>query len=153
MPGFTCPGAHGQAGQPAVSDFTWPVRVYYEDTDAGGIVYYANYLRFMERARTEWLRARGLEQDALARLHGVMFVVRRAELDFLRPGRFNDRLAVRTRVAATGRASLVFEQDVERGGAAPELLCRGEVRIACVDVVSLRPRPLPGPVLSEIVRE
>jgi acyl-CoA thioester hydrolase len=83
--------------------FTWPVRVYWEDTDAGGVVYYANYLKFLERARTEWLSALGLEQDRLAEEAGVVFVVRRVEADYLRPARFNDRLGV----------------DCESGGAEP----------------------------------
>ena len=95
-----------------MNGFGWPVRVYYEDTDAGGVVYYANYLRFLERARTEWLRALGFEQDALARDAGVIFAVRRVEVDYLKPARFNDALTVHARIAERGRASLVFAQEV-----------------------------------------
>ena len=95
-------------------DFQWPVRVYYEDTDSGGVVYYANYLRFMERARTEWLRALGFEQDILIRDEGIIFAVRSASLEYLRPARFNDQLLVGVRLAESRRASLSFEQAVTR---------------------------------------
>lgn len=126
-------------------EFVWPVRVYYEDTDAGGVVYYANYLRFFERARTEWLRTLGFEQDALLRDAGVVFAVRRVEVDYLRPARFNDLLAVQARVAERGRASLVFEQEIRRDG---EVLCRGLVKVACLDAASFRPAPIPQAVLE-----
>jgi acyl-CoA thioester hydrolase len=92
--------------------FFWPVRVYYEDTDCGGVVYYANYLRFMERARTEWLRALGFEQDVLATQHGVIFAVRSVALDFNRPARFNDLLRVSAGVVERRAASLTFAQEV-----------------------------------------
>jgi tol-pal system-associated acyl-CoA thioesterase len=92
--------------------FFWPVRVYYEDTDCGGVVYYANYLRFMERARTEWLRALGFEQDLLATEHGVIFAVRSVALDFVRPARFNDLLRVGAHVVERRAASLTFAQEV-----------------------------------------
>ena len=92
--------------------FFWPVRVYYEDTDCGGVVYYANYLRFMERARTEWLRALGFEQDVLATQHGVIFAVRSVALDFIRPARFNDLLRVGAGVVERRAASLTFAQEV-----------------------------------------
>jgi hypothetical protein len=85
-----------------VTDFRWPVRVYYEDTDSGGVVYYANYLRFMERARTEWMRQLGFEQDALIRDKGILFAVRSASLDYLRPARFNDLLEVSVRLCLPG---------------------------------------------------
>ncbi len=90
--------------------FVWPVRVYYEDTDSGGVVYYANYLKFMERARTEWLRGRGFEQDALLHEQRLMFAVRSLTVDYHRPARFNDLLLVRSAVVQAGGASLVFEQ-------------------------------------------
>ena len=90
--------------------FVWPVRVYYEDTDSGGVVYYANYLKFMERARTEWLRHRGFEQDALLRDHRLLFAVRSLTVDYHRPARFNDQLEVVSEIAATGGASLTFVQ-------------------------------------------
>lgn len=127
----------------ATPDFTWPVRVYYEDTDAGGVVYHANYLKFMERARTEWLRALGFEQDALRGAYGIVFAVRRLAVDMRRPARFNDALAVTCRVRALRRASVEFEQAVLRGD---EVLVTGEVAIACVDVARQAPAAIPREV-------
>ena len=131
-----------------VREFVWPVRVYYEDTDAGGVVYYANYLRFLERARTEWLRSLGFVQDALMREPGVLFAVRRAEVDYLQPARLDDALAVHARIAEQRRASLVFEHEIRRG---PEVLCRGVVKVACLDAKSLRPAPIPSAIV-EVIR-
>jgi len=131
-----------------VREFVWPVRVYYEDTDAGGVVYYANYLRFLERARTEWLRSLGFVQDALMRDPGVVFAVRRVEVDYLQPARLDDALAVHARIAERRRASLVFEQEIRRG---PEVLCRGVVKVACLGASSLRPTPIP-PAIVEVIR-
>ncbi len=133
-----------------MSEFFWSVRVYYEDTDAGGIVYYANYLRFMERARTEWLRALGFEQDRLRRDTGRVFVVRRAQLDFRRPARFNDALQVGVRLLECRRASLRMEQRVLRDAGAAGLCCAAQLQLACVDGASLRPRAIPQPLRSEI---
>lgn len=130
--------------------FVWPVRVYYEDTDSGGVVYYANYLRFMERARTEWLRSLGFEQDALAREAGVIFAVRSAALEYLRPARFNDLLQVDSRIAEVGRASLTFEQSIVRREEPAVPLCTGSIRVACVSADALRPRPIPPEILVEI---
>jgi acyl-CoA thioester hydrolase len=129
--------------------FTWPVRVYYEDTDAGGVVFYANYLRFMERARTEWLRSLGFEQDELCERDGVVFVVRRVEVDYLSPARFNDLLGVSLALLRRGRAGLDFAQEVRReseGG----LCCRGRVEVACVSADGFRPRRIPDKLLAEI---
>ncbi|HXG28381.1 MAG TPA: tol-pal system-associated acyl-CoA thioesterase [Nevskiales bacterium] len=134
-----------------MKEFVWPLRVYYEDTDSGGVVYYANYLKFLERARTEWLRARGLQQDVLARELGVLFMVRSVELDYRRPARLDDWLEVRSRVAEVRPASLGFVQAVWRPGGPGELLCSGRVRVACVDAATLRPRSIPELVLTEIV--
>lgn len=128
-------------------EFRWPVRVYYEDTDSGGVVYYANYLKFMERARTEWLRSLGFEQDRLAREDGIVFAVTEAELRFLRPGRFNDALTVTVRIVERRRASLRFAQAVYREN---ELLCEGSVRIASLDSARFSPRPLPEALLRDI---
>ena len=94
--------------------FSWPVRVYYEDTDAGGVVYYANYLSFMERARTEWLRASGFEQPQMAAEYGVLFVVRAASIEYLRPSRFNDSLQVTVEVVNVGGSRIRFLQRVLR---------------------------------------
>ncbi len=130
--------------------FVWPVRVYYEDTDAGGVVYYANYLKFMERARSEWLRQLGFEQDRLLRQEGVVFIVHHVSVDYLKPGRFNDLLDVSVRILRRGRASLELAQEVTRQPG--EVLCSGVIRIACVDAVELRPCALPAHVLKEIKR-
>ncbi|MBI5611719.1 MAG: YbgC/FadM family acyl-CoA thioesterase, partial [Gammaproteobacteria bacterium] len=92
--------------------FSISVRVYYEDTDAGGVVYYANYLKFMERARTEWLRGLGFEQDELSRTEGVIFAVRAAQVEYLKPARFNDALEVTVELARRGAASINFKQEV-----------------------------------------
>ncbi|HHH38406.1 MAG TPA: tol-pal system-associated acyl-CoA thioesterase [Sedimenticola sp.] len=132
-----------------MKEFLWPVRVYYEDTDSGGVVYYANYLKFMERARTEWLRSLGFEQDRLLAEQGVLFAVRRVTLDLVRPARFNDRLQVSATIEQRRRASLTFSQRVERLPDA-ELLCRGEVQIACVDAARFRPAPIPPAVIKGI---
>jgi acyl-CoA thioester hydrolase len=132
-----------------MKEFVWPVRVYYEDTDSGGVVYYANYLRFMERARTEWLRSLGFEQDRLLEQEGVLFAVRRAALDFRHPARFNDELLVSVRIEKQGRASLTFEQTVKRSRDG-ELLCRGEVQIACLDAGRFCPRLIPQAVIKGI---
>lgn len=127
--------------------FVWPVRVYWEDTDAGGVVYYANYLKFMERARSEWLRSKGFEQDALRDQSGVIFVVRRVEIDYLAPARFNDALDVSVVLHEAGRASLVVRQELLRGG---ERLARAEVTLACVDAARFKPVKMPEPLLQTL---
>lgn len=129
--------------------FAWPVRVYYEDTDAGGVVYYANYLRFMERARTEWLRSLGFEQDALMADPGLLFAVRRTEIDYLKPARFNEQLMITVGLDGQGRASLTFNQEVRRE-TDDAVLCRGIIRVACLDANSFRPRPLPPEIKEKI---
>jgi len=135
-----------------VQTFDWPVRVYYEDTDSGGVVYYANYLKFMERARTEWLRALGFEQDALIRDAGVIFAVRSATVDYRQPARFNDGLIVRSTLQSAGRASVVFDQQVLRGDGA-ELLTRGTIKIASLDATTFRPKPMPQALLEALSRD
>jgi acyl-CoA thioester hydrolase len=132
--------------------FVLPVRVYYEDTDAGGVVYHSRYLNFMERARTEWLRRLGFEQDTLAAREGVIFAVHRAEVDFLRPARFNELLAVTAEIGERRRASLGFRQEVRRSGD-DLLLCRAVIRVACLDAGRLRPCPLPPGLMTEILHE
>ncbi len=133
-----------------MTGFRWRVRVYYEDTDSGGVVYYANYLRFMERARTEWMRTLGFEQDRLLRDTGLLFAVRSARLEFLSPARFNDLLEVSAGVRERGRASLVFHQQITRHGTAQRPLCTGEIRVACLEAATFRPRPLPDFILKEL---
>ncbi len=133
-----------------MSEFVWPVRVYYEDTDTGGVVYYANYLKFMERARTEWLRSAGFEQDDLARREGIVFVVRSAAVEFLRPGRFNQQLNVSVTITQHSRTTLTFEQKV-MSSEDNVILCIGRIRIACVDALNWSPTPLPAHLLAEIL--
>jgi acyl-CoA thioester hydrolase len=128
--------------------FLWKVRVYYEDTDLGGVVYHANYLRFMERARTEWLRDLGFEQDILRDQHRVLFVVVDANLHFRRPARFNDELTVSAEVTKRTAASLTLHQVVS--GPDGTELCTGTVRVACIDADTFRPRPLPDEIQREI---
>ena len=133
-----------------MSMFQWQVRVYYEDTDSGGVVYYANYLRFMERARTEWMRALGFEQDRLIREEGILFAVRSANVEFLRPAHFNDLLSISLDVVQRGRASLTFNQLIARCADEQLPLCSGRIKIACLEAVSFRPQPIPDYILKEI---
>ena len=135
-----------------MTEFLWPIRVYYEDTDHGGVVYYANYLKFMERARSEWLRSLGFEQDTLAESEGVLFAVRRAEIDYLRPARFNEALMVRTTISEHGKASLTFLQEILLDGS-DQLLCRGVIRVACLDAERFRPRAIPKTMIQEMQLE
>lgn len=126
---------------PALRTFEWPVRVYYEDTDLGGVVYYANYLKFMERARTEWLRALGFEQTALARDHGVAFVVSSLAIDYLKPAAFNDELTVTVELEKLGAGQIILMQRIARGA---EALATASVRIACVNTATFRPVRIPS---------
>jgi acyl-CoA thioester hydrolase len=137
----TSPEAEGSSAASAgVFTFKWPVRVYYEDTDVGGVVYYANYLKYFERCRTEWLRALGVDQSALAREQGLQFVVARIEAEYLQPARLDDALVIEARVAQLGRCSIVFDQLALRGS---DLLARARVRVACVDAQRRVPSRLP----------
>jgi acyl-CoA thioester hydrolase len=122
------------------SVFSWPVRVYYEDTDAGGIVFYANYLKFFERARTEWLRAAGVAQQELLDQEGAAFVVKSATIDYHAPARLDDELTITTTIDKLGRASVQFVQQALRGEA---LLTSASVKVGCVDIATMRPRSLP----------
>lgn len=132
------------------SPFFWPVRVYYEDTDAGGVVYHANYLKFFERARTERLRALELEQDEIRANFGVIFAVKSAQLEYIKSARFNDALFVSAEVAELKRASLTFKQEIRRGSPEGELLCEATIRIACLTDGGLRPAAIPGVFLERI---
>ena len=127
--------------------FRWPVRVYYEDTDAAGVVYYANYLKYMERARTEWLRGIGFEQTDLARQHGVIFVVRSAAIDYLAPARFDDELHVAVELIKVGAGQIDLVQRVSRGDA---LLVTANVKLACVGRATMRPTRIPQPRATRI---
>lgn len=137
-----------QERQPPTT-FVWPVRVYYEDTDAGGVVYHGSYLRFFERARTEWLRALGFEQDQLREAQDLLFVARQAEIRFLRPARFNDALQVSTRIAARGRASLDFAQEIHRP-VDDTLCCSARFNIAAISASRQRPVRIPPDLFAEI---
>ncbi len=146
-----------------MKQFSWRTRVYWEDTDAGGVVYYANYLRFMERARTEWLRTLGFCQRDLANNHGVLFAVTRVRIDYRRPARLDDELSVTCEPRAVGAASVSFAQNIlrissvartdpkELPGAfdpAPGVLTEAEVRIACLDARTFKPLRTPEFLLS-----
>jgi acyl-CoA thioester hydrolase len=124
------------------ASFSWPIRVYWEDTDGGGVVYHAGYLRFLERARTEWLRSLGIEQEALRRTRDVVFAVRSVQLDFLAPARLDDELLATVELTAVRGASLGFRQSVRRRADGAELV-RAAVRAACLAASTFRPRPLP----------
>ena len=123
--------------------FSWPTRVYWEDTDAGGVVYHAQYLAFLERARTEWMRARGHGQDVLRREHDLVFAVRAMRIDFRLPARLDDALQVTVALRECRRASLVLAQTIVRG---TELLIDAEVRIAALSAAKFKPCPIPQPL-------
>ena len=127
--------------------FSWPVRVYYEDTDAGGVVYYSNYLKFFERARSEWLRACGLNQDKLAQEEGLIFVVRRALLDFVRPARLDDLLEVTVEPRKVGRVYVDLAQQARCG---VQVLARAEIRVACLRRQDFKPVAMPQSLRESI---
>jgi acyl-CoA thioester hydrolase len=142
------PGSQGDHPGAEIG-FSWPIRVYYEDTDAGGIVFYANYLKFFERARTEWLRACGIEQSRLAGETGTLFIVCSTALDYRSPARLDDSLAIVSRIERLGRATVDFMQEAWREGS---LLATGSIRIGCVDAAALRPTAIPPAVLAALRR-
>jgi acyl-CoA thioester hydrolase len=129
-----------------VSGFSWPARVYWEDTDGGGIVYYANYLRFLERARTEWLRTFGVSQQTLAKDPGVVFTVVSLSIQYRRPAKLDDELTITCEPNVDGAASVRFAQRIYRGDM---LLVEADVLVACVDAQTLRPKRLPGFLVKE----
>ena len=131
----------------AESQFSWPTRVYWEDTDAGGVVYHAQYLAFLERARTEWLRARGKGQELLRNEHDLVFAVRAMRIDFRGPARLDDALDVSVSLQQCRRASLVLAQAVHRGG---ELLVDAQVRVAALNASDFRPRAIPESLYEEL---
>jgi len=124
-------------------------RVYYEDTDSAGVVYYANYLKFMERSRTEWLRSLGFEQDVLREREGVIFAVCRAEIEYRKPAVFNDLLTVTADLSGNGKASLDFAHRMVRA-ADGVLCCSATVKVACLNEATLRPQRIPDKLLAEI---
>jgi len=131
--------------QSTTPTFSWPVRVYYEDTDSGGVVYHANYLNFMERARTEWLRALGFEQTNLKTELNVIFVVHSMTLQFKSPARFNDEIIVQSQLVRVGHGSMEFTQTVTRD---TQTLIIASVKLACVNSETFRPTPIPEVVKS-----
>jgi len=133
-----------------LGDFAFPVRVYWEDTDAGGVVYYASYLRFLERARSEWLRALGVDQAALLRDERLQFVVVEANIRYHRAARFDDELVVSVKLVERRGASMVLAQEIRRGARAQELLISATIRAACLASDSLKPRPLPKALAEQL---
>lgn len=134
----TSAGRHG---------FVWPVRVYYEDTDSAGVVYYANYLKFMERARTEWLRAAGFVQHDIAAQYQAVFVVRAVAIEYLKPSLFDDSLQVTVELAKVGNSQIVLVQRVLREG---EELATAEVRVVCVNTATFKPVRIPKAIITKI---
>ena len=133
--------------------FVWPVRVYYEDTDSAGVVYYANYLRYFERARTEWLRKLGFEQTDLASRHHIVFVVRSISVEYLQPARFNDELQITLELDTPGASQIVFAQRATRevrGTDVVDVLCEAQVRVACVGLLTGKPVRIPQPISAKI---
>ncbi len=128
-----------------MTGFAWPTRVYWEDTDGGGVVYYANYLKFLERARTEWLRSQGFVQSQLMTDPGVIFVVTNINIDYRRPARLDDSLLVTCELIPEGAASMSFAQQILRD---EEVLIEGTVRVACLDAQSFRPKRLPSALVN-----
>jgi acyl-CoA thioester hydrolase len=133
-----------------VKPFEWPVRIYYEDTDAQGVVYYANYFRFMERARTEWLRALGVDQVAMIEEERRIFVVTETKAEFIVPARFNDQIIVTARLAGLTRATFDIEQNIYLDSLDGKLLLRGGVRAAYLDADTLRPVRVPASIFEEV---
>ena len=129
------------------TEYTWPVRVYWEDTDAGGIVFYANYLKFFERARTEWLRSLGIGQQQLKDETSGMFVVAETNVKYMRPARLDDELIVTARLLQSGRASMTIQQQALLKN---RVLCEGTIRIGWVDAASLQPRRIPQNIIESL---
>ena len=135
--------------------FVWPVRVYWEDTDAGGVVYYANYLKFMERARTEWLRAHGFEQPDLLRDHSVIFVVRSVQIEYLRPALFDELLDVTVELSSLGRSQIEVAQRIQypQGHEKNGVLTQASVKLVCVNGQSFKPVAIPAAIKAKIERK
>jgi len=145
-----------------LTEFSWPVRVYYEDTDSGGVVYYANYLKFMERARTELLRSLGYQQDQLQQEMGIIFAVHSASIKYIKPARFNDELNVVTSISSLGKASICFKQSVYlvsthhddgKDIVVPGLLSEAEIKIACLNAKKFTAQSIPASIIKRINQE
>lgn len=128
----------------------WPIRIYYEDTDMQGIVYYANYLKYLERARTEFLRSEGFEQDALIEEQSVAFAVRAVQMDYLKPAKFNDNLLVQTEIAELKRASLIFQQTIVRADKNREIMNKAVIKVACLDAQSMKVKAIPQQMIEQL---
>ena len=129
------------------ANFHWTIRIYYEDTDTGGIVYYANYLKFFERARTEWLRHAGINQQLIAEQQNAMFVVKSTEMNYHLPAKLDDVLTITVQVEKLGRASILFSQQGWRGN---QCLVSGQIKVGCVDTLNIRPCAIPANVMQAI---
>ena len=129
-------------------EFSWPVRVYYEDTDAGGVVYYANYLKYMERARTEFLRKLGFELDRLASNENIVFIVRKVTIDYLKPAFLNELLNVNAKIIELRKASMLFQQVILNQQ--DETICQAEVKVACINQTTMKPVTMPEFIISEL---
>ncbi|BCM25989.1 tol-pal system-associated acyl-CoA thioesterase [Methyloradius palustris] len=140
----------GELPQANPGEFIWPVRVYYEDTDGGGVVYHANYLKFMERARTEWLRSLGFEQVELKAKFGILFVVRKLEIQYKKPACFDDAIHVVSTVAKIQRCLFTFEQTIKRDD---EILTKALVEVVCVDAEAFSPASIPESIRNVIAME
>ena len=140
-------------------EFSWPLRVYYEDTDSGGVVYYANYLKFMERARTELLRSIGYQQDQLQREQGIIFAVHSANIRYKKPARFNDELNVITSISSLGKASIHFKQSIcllasNHDDSKPgQCLAEADIKIACLNAEKFTPQSIPTTIIEKINKE
>lgn len=134
------------------NEFLWPVRVYYEDTDSGGVVYYANYLKFMERARTELLRSHGFEQDQLIKEQGVIFAVHSLSVKYKKPAVFNDELLVKTNITHCAKVSFDFSHSIVRASDGT-LLCEADVKVACINAEKFTPMVIPEVMLSKFKQE
>ena len=133
------------------NEFNWQVRVYYEDTDAAGIVFYANYLRYMERARTEWLRSIGYEHDMLKNTHGILFAVKNVSIEYIKPANLDELLTVTSSLLKKRGASLIFQQTIKNEN--NELLIEAEVKVACLNATTLRASAMPEALLLELAND
>ena len=131
-------------------EFSWQIRIYYEDTDAAGVIFYANYLRYMERARTEWLRELGFEHDYLIKQHGILFAVKSLAIDYKKPGHLDDLLTVTSHLLQQKGASLIFQQTIKREN---ELLTSAEIRVACLNASTLKAAAIPKELLTELAND
>ena len=129
--------------QPELFTYSFPVRVYYENTDAGGVVYHSEYLKFLERARTEWLRHLGFDHQALGRNHKVVFVVSSMAIDFVKPAKLDDMVAVSVQLESLGKVRSIFVQEIRRED---EVLVKAKVTVACLTVDSFKPAEIPEPL-------